>query len=282
MLAGGASGKNTTNPVDDGDMWECPDFFALSGKHVLLMSTMGKVRWKVGVYKDLKFTPEKEGVVDHGAYYAAKSMLDRNGNRILWGWIPETRPESEFSAAGWAGAMALPRVLSLNSEGELAMEVATVVEQLRENHAGFSASASKEIKEHTITGVRISDLSAEVRADVRPQRNRIAELRLLAGNSEMFASIAVADGPKGRKLNVNGIAAPVSGSAESAIRIHLFLDGSVLEVFANGNAVITARVYRAPSGPVRLQVDGEPEVIALDVWKMRPISKNRLTSPLCG
>ena len=282
MLQGGASGKNTTNPVDVGDMWECPDFFALGGKHVLLISTLGKVRWKVGTYKDLKFTPEKEGVVDHGAYYAAKSMLDQNGNRILWGWIPETRPESEFSAAGWAGAMALPRVLALNPEGELAMEVAPVVEQLRENHAGFSAAASKEVKEHTITGVRISDLSAEVRADVRPQRNRKAELRLLAGNGETFASIAVGDGPKGRELNVNGIAAPVSGPAESAIRIHLFLDGSVLEVFANGNAVITARVYRAFSGPVRLQLDGEPEVVALDVWKMRPISKNRLTSPLCG
>ena len=103
------------NPVDTGDMWECPDFFPLGNKHVLLISTMGKVRWKVGTYANQRFTPEKEGVVDWGAYYAAKTMLDRNGNRILWGWITETRPDADLIAAGWAGAMSLPRVLSLNA-----------------------------------------------------------------------------------------------------------------------------------------------------------------------
>jgi beta-fructofuranosidase len=29
-------------------MWECPDFFPIGNKHALLISTMGKVRWKVG------------------------------------------------------------------------------------------------------------------------------------------------------------------------------------------------------------------------------------------
>jgi beta-fructofuranosidase len=281
MIEGGPSGKNTTNPVDDGDMWECPDFFALGGKHVLLISTMGKVRWRVGTYKGLKFTPEKEGVVDHGAYYAAKSMLDRDGNRILWGWIPETRPEAEFSAAGWAGVMALPRVLSLNSEGELAMEVAPAVGQQRGNHAGFLAGAAREAKQRLISEVRIADLSAELRANLQPRSNGNAELHLLASDGETFASIAVTDSPNGRELNVNGIIAPISEAARSTVRVHAFLDASVLEVFANETAVITARAYQAPSGPLRLTVEGDPEIAALDVWQMKPISKNRLTSPLC-
>ena len=281
MIEGGASGKKTTNPVDDGDMWECPDFFALGNKHVLLISTMGKVCWKVGTYKNLKFTPEKEGVVDHGAYYAAKSMLDREGNRILWGWIPETRSEAEFSAAGWAGAMSLPRVLLLNSEGELAMEVAPAVGQLRGNHAGFLAGAPREAKQRVISEVRISDLSAELRAELQPRSDGKAELRLLASRGETFASIAVTDGPNGRELHVNGIVAPLSGASALPVHIHAFLDGSVLEVFANGTAVITARVYCAPSGPMRLQVEGDPEIAALDIRHMKPISQNRLTSPLC-
>ena len=282
MIEGGAPGKSTTNPVDDGAMWECPDFFALGGKHVLLISTMGKVRWKVGAYKDRKFTPEKEGVVDHGTYYAAKTMLDRDGNRILWGWIPETRPESEFTVAGWAGAMALPRVLSLNSDGELGMEVAPAVEQLRENHAGFVLGVAREAKERVISGVRISDLSAELRAELQPQSNRKAELRLVGGGGETFASIAVADGTSGRELNINGVVAPVSGATRSPVRIHAFVDASVLEVFANETAAVTARVYRAPAGSLRLKVAGDREIAVLDVWQMKPTSKNRLTSPLCG
>ena len=40
--------------------------------------------------------PESEGLLDHGAYYAPKSQLDAEGNRILWGWITETRPQAEL------------------------------------------------------------------------------------------------------------------------------------------------------------------------------------------
>ena len=105
LIDGTTSDIKSVNPVDSGDMWECPDFFPLGNKHVLLISTVGKVRWKVGTYANQRFTPEKEGVVDWGSYYAAKTMLDAKGNRILWGWIPETRPDAELIAAGWAGTM---------------------------------------------------------------------------------------------------------------------------------------------------------------------------------
>ena len=108
LLEGSPSGRTGSNPVDTGDMWECPDFFPLGNKHVLLISTMGKVRWKVGTYADQRFTPEKEGVVDWGSYYAAKTMLDRTANRILWGWLPEARSDADLIAAGWAGVMSLP------------------------------------------------------------------------------------------------------------------------------------------------------------------------------
>ena len=40
LLESVPSGKTLTNPVDTGDMWECPDFFPLGNKHVLLISTM--------------------------------------------------------------------------------------------------------------------------------------------------------------------------------------------------------------------------------------------------
>ncbi len=57
--------------------------------------------------------------------------LDAQGQRILWGWIPETRPQAEFSAAGWAGCMALPRVLSLGSSGDVLMHTVPEVHALR-------------------------------------------------------------------------------------------------------------------------------------------------------
>ena len=137
LVEGATTDIKSVNPVDSGEMWECPDFFPLGNKHVLLISTMGKVRWKVGTYANQRFTPEKEGVVDWGSYYAAKTMLDADGNRILWGWIPETRPDAELIAAGWAGVMSLPRVLSLSSENDLQMEIAPAAQRLRGSARGL-------------------------------------------------------------------------------------------------------------------------------------------------
>ena len=134
LVEGSPADSTSVKPVDSGDMWECPHFFSLGSKHVLLISTMGKARWKVGTYAKQRFTPEKEGVVDWGAYYAAKSMLDADSNRILWGWITGIRPHADLIAVGWAGAMSLPRVLSLNSANELTMKVAPEAEQLRGAH----------------------------------------------------------------------------------------------------------------------------------------------------
>ena len=81
------------NPVATGEMWECPDFFPLGKKNVLIVSTQGTTVYFVGTYADRKFHPELQGQVDCGAYYAPKSMLDANGQRILWGWIQERRSD---------------------------------------------------------------------------------------------------------------------------------------------------------------------------------------------
>jgi beta-fructofuranosidase len=277
LVEASGNGKDTVNPVDNGEMWECPDFFPLGDRHVLLISTMGKVWWKVGTYRNQRFSPEKEGVVDWGAYYAAKTMPARDGNRILWGWIPETRPEAEYSAAGWAGVMSLPRVLSLNAEHDLEMDVAPAVQQLRRSHAGFSGNMSS-ARQKILDAVRINDLAAELSVEFQPRPGQAFSLRLRPESGEDFAVITCVDEAGRRELHVNNLIAELRGGPGSPVRLRMFLDGSVLEVSANGTTVMTARIYRAPSGPLRLSFEGEAEVSSVDFWQMQPISRDRLTS----
>jgi beta-fructofuranosidase len=132
--------KELANPVDSGEMWECLDFFLLGKKHVLLYSTAGQLIWESGELdpEELKFHSAKRGILDHGAYYAQKTQLDAHGNRILWGWIPEKRPDAELVAAGWAGCVALPRTLSLSADGELEINIATEAQSLREKAYSLS------------------------------------------------------------------------------------------------------------------------------------------------
>jgi beta-fructofuranosidase len=48
-----------------GDMWECPDFFLLKGKPVLMLAAGNG--YMTGGYKDLKFEKELEGCIDYGS-----------------------------------------------------------------------------------------------------------------------------------------------------------------------------------------------------------------------
>lgn len=271
LIEGSFSGKESGNPVDTGDMWECPDFFPLGNKHVLLISTMGKVRWKVGTYKDQRFTSEKEGVVDWGSYYAAKTMLDRDGSRILWGWVPETRPDAELIAAGWAGVMSLPRVMSLTERNELETRVAPAVSVLRGTHTHATAKE--------LNGIRIHDLSAEVALHIEPGPAEFA-IRLESDAGE-FASIHCTQGDRTRELRVGNFTAPLAGPAGSPVHIHFYLDGSVLELRANETTFLTARLYQKSTGPLRLKMEGNAKLRSADLWQMKAISKNRLTGSLC-
>ena len=260
-------------------MWECPDFFPLGNKHVLLISTMGKVRWKVGTYANQRFTPEKEGVVDWGSYYAAKTMLDAKGNRILWGWIPETRPDAELIAAGWAGTMSLPRVLSLSPENELQMEIAPVAQRLRGTHVGFTPETTLVARKKILDSFRIHDLAAELVIDVRPKSGSSIQLQSESGT--VFATISYSENSGGREVLVNNVKAPLSGNSGSPLRLHLLLDGSVMEVFFDKTTSLTARIYQVPSGPLRIKMIGDIELLSFNGWQMLPISSDRLTSSLC-
>lgn len=279
LIEGAAPDKNAINPVDSGDMWECPDFFPLENKHVLLISTMGKVLWKVGTYANQRFTPEKEGVVDWGAYYAAKTQLDKDGNRILWGWIPEKRSDRELLAAGWAGVMSLPRALSLNASNELQTEVISSTKVLRGTHSSYASSHGSVTR--NLEKLRIHDLAAEIKIELFLTAGDLT-LRLKAEDGKDFATVSCFQEKGSRQLRVNSITAPLPGAAGLPIRLHLFLDGSVLEVFANDTTAITARIYEPVSGPLQLKLEGRVNLLSCDLWQMEPISKDRLTGSLCG
>lgn len=275
-LVEGTAAKTTgVNPVDTGDMWECPDFFSIGDKHVLLISTMGKVRWKVGTYANRQFSPEKEGVVDWGSYYAAKTMLDAHGRRILWGWIPETRPDADLIAAGWAGAMSLPRVVSLTSQNELKTEVAPVVDKIVGDRLVHLDDIEVGPTGHpALDSVRIKDIAAEIQMEVQPKAEEFA-LRLYSDSGD-FVSISISSKFGRHELGVNKLAAPLSGTPGSPLRLHIFLDGSVLEIVANESVALTARNYQIPDGVLRVKTLGKARLKSVQIREMKPISKDRL------
>lgn len=176
--------------------------------------------------------------------------------------------------------MSLPRVLSLNSENALEMKVAPAAQQLRGAHASLAAGASTSARQQFLENLRIRDLAAEFELTFRPKSEEAA-IHLQSEAGEKFASISVANKSGSRKLSVDNIAAPLRGDAGAPVHLQVFLDGSVLEIFANGTTALTKRIYKIPSGPLLLKLEGNAEFDSLDVWQITPISKDRLTGSMC-
>jgi beta-fructofuranosidase len=103
------------------NIYECPNFFPLGNKWVLLVSVMpvSHVEYFIGTFENLYFTPEQHGRFVDGTFFAPLSFLDGSGRRLLMGWIPEQRPIEGHQAAGWAGVMSLPVKLSLAPDSKL-------------------------------------------------------------------------------------------------------------------------------------------------------------------
>jgi beta-fructofuranosidase len=279
-LAQGASASGDhPDPVDAGDMWECPDFFPLNGKHVLLYSTQRKVFWEVGEYdsKEHRFHSQNRGLLDHGAFYAPKSQLDAQGRRVLWGWIPETRPEAEYSAAGWSGCMSLPRVLAINDANELTAHVIPEMNSLSDADAtwGFDRSLNNLLREKFLKfELRYAAAKIEIEASDKPFRLALAD------GSSAIVQISYDPAATSRELQINTVSAPLAPRSGKEHRLALFLDASVIECFAEDTLALTTRVYRAPQSPLRLSAtDADLSALyALRVSTIKPISPDRLTS----
>ena len=273
LTSGEWNGKKTPNPCDDGEMWECPDFFALDGGHVLIYSTLGKVIWESGHLDEatMKFTKGKTGELDLGAFYAPKTQLDAKGRRILWGWIQEKRSDAEMKVAGWSGMMSLPRVLSLDRDGRLRIQVAPDAETLR------SESLAAKVFHSGLMNRNFAAL-------ILPQAN--GEV-LCTGGSQGFdlmmkmkdeQVLNVAFRPESHTFIVDGKEIVIEST--DVPLLHIYVDGSVIELIVSERIGYTKRFYYPGTTAPDIAVSATSQAdLKLTGWKISPISKDRLTTP---
>ena len=110
-----------------GRMWECPDFFNIDGKNVLVISPQevratkdgfhngNNTAFLIGEYdkENKKFNREKTKVIDFGLdFYAPQTFEDKDGRRIMIGWMQSGKINysNEFK---WYGMMTIPREIRI-------------------------------------------------------------------------------------------------------------------------------------------------------------------------
>ncbi len=270
---------------ETGVMWECPNLFPLGGKHVLVVSHLPERRCIAfsGSYREQRFIPEAKGTVDWGGcFYAPQTLPDERGRRIMFGWLQEGRSAAAQEAAGWSGVMSLPQVLALADDGSLAGAPAPEVEGLRAGHSRFGGIGVEGT--WVLPGVRGEAL--EIVANIEPgaaaevglslRRSPEGEEETLVAYDRARAMLGVdrRRGALGGDVARDVREAPLALGVGEPLVLRVFLDGSALEMFANGRRYFASRIYpgRDDSLGVALYArGGAARLISLDAWEMESV-----------
>lgn len=282
-------GDLMANAVDGVSIHEdvsCPDLFRLGNRDVLLcISHRLGARYYLGTWKAGQFHPdfhERLSWVDN-AYFAPETLLDDRGRRILWAWLLDGPGFQTRGDGGWSGTLGLPRVLTLGPDGTLRMNPPPEIERLRLNPVRLADLAVPADGEITAAG--ISGTSLELELGVDPAGARRCGLKVCCSPDGEEQTLVAYDAAAG-KLVVDTTrssagsgprsveAGPFRLPAGEPLRLRVFVDKSVVEVFANdGRQAVMRRLYpsRPDSTGVRVFAEGGPvRVTQLRAWELMP------------
>lgn len=283
--------RTQSTPFNIGTMWECPQFFPMGEEWALVISVMEPghnlyTLYYLGEFKDLRFYPRVLYKLDHGdsTFYAPQVFRNQDNQRIMFGWIQERRSQDAQLAAGWSGVMSLPRILYPLQNERMGMAPWPELVNLREDRINLQ---NLKLAEGQSQVVIVRDGSSfELEAKVGIQDNTAFELQFCTTDYgemtsltysviESLLSVNTTRSSLSTEVTGNIHSFPIHLSPGETLDLHIYVDGSVLEVFANGWATLTSRFY--PTGPVqpRIRLDplgkGVVSIGELNVWNMKSI-----------
>ncbi len=257
---------------------ECPTFFKIGGKHVLVLSEMSM--YLVGRYEDHRFTAESSGRLD---YYSAKFRTNRpgppaglfvpqitwddKGRCLMWGWVLQGLDREAEIKAGWAGSQTLPRVVTMGPEGGLHFEPAEELKALRREHKQFAALTITPDTPKVLDGVQ--GLQYEVDAVLEPGSAKRCGFEFMDGATPGKLVYEAAT----KTLSFNDRSAPLVLDG-GQLRLRIFVDAALVEVYANEKVCFSGVVQPASPTGFRFKLfaeGGRAEARKIDIWKMGAI-----------
>lgn len=260
---------------------ECPNFFPLGDKFVLLLSPFKTVEYTIGAFDvdRLVFTPQTHGILDPGVsrldhlgnvgneavhpnFYATNIAFDPDGNCVLFGWVRGFRPDQ-----GWNGCLALPRLLTLGPDGHLRQQPAPALQQLRGRQLIDDGAVPLADDVQPLSGVSGDVL--EMHATLTLGGASRAGLRLRAAENGDGGMAIEYDG---RTLRVNETAVELPESPQ--VRLDMYLDKSVVEIFVNDGARAVTQVFYFASANRQIWLyaeNGAARFTDLYAWELSSI-----------
>ena len=245
-----------------GRMWECPDFFNIDGKNVLVISPQevratkdgfhngNNTAFLIGEYdkENKKFNREKTKVIDFGLdFYAPQTFEDKDGRRIMIGWMHSWENRIIPNEFKWCGMMTIPREIRIKDNNVIQTPIKEIENYYGDTVKYEKITIDKEVSLEGING-RVLDMTLDIDA------SKAEEFEIkFAKNNEYETIIRYYS-----KRNTIEFDRSYSGKYgdilhkremkvkdnDGKLRMRLVLDKYSAEIFANdGEQVMTSTFY---------------------------------------
>ncbi len=245
---------------------ECPNFFKLGERWVLFVSPYGKVQYFIGDFDAAacRFEARTRGVLDCGPnFYAPNTLQMPDGRRIVWGWI-----NGFPGGRGWNGCLSLPRVLSLSRDGQLQQSPAPQLKKLRGKAVEWrNIPLEGDGNIFPLPGTNTLEIGLEM--DLKDAKNVAIQFK---NGTDGAQPLAMNFNDSGFKLmDAEGPLSPAGADRKLSLRI--FVDRSVLEVFANDALCATKFISPLDArATMRIRAEGgSARASRVQAWPMNTI-----------
>ena len=284
------------NVNQHGSFWEMPNVTDMGGGKWLFTVTplgMGSgVRtlcWIGTIGSDGKFVPDGNGVqylemggISRDGYgLLSPTIFKKDGKTLLLGIVPDKLPTNTNYNMGWAHNYSLPREISLAADGSLVQKPFSGLTGMR-----TSTTVSRNL---TLNGTEslapVSGRQIELLGEFTVSEGKMGFNFLKSGDNKVSLTYDAASGnltldmtTLNRTSNDGGVyngiytaALPKRVVAGEVLKLHVFLDGSILDIFVNDNWAYSVRIFSNDAAHVEAEAFATSATPArINAWMLDP------------
>ncbi|WDZ54626.1 GH32 C-terminal domain-containing protein [Paenibacillus polymyxa] len=237
---------------------------------------------------NFKFIPDQEAPskmdVGDGYLTAESGQVTPDGRTVVFSMVQNVRtPQAEYQS-GWAHNLSLPVSLNLDKHDKLHIEPIKELQSLRgKKWVDFS---DKDLKSANQLIQNVKGDMLEIVMEIDPREAQKFGLKVRRSEKGQEETLIYYDKKNGTfnvdrtkssidpDVRVDGIQGGYVDLDGENLRLHVFLDRSVVEAFANYKKKLTTRVYVGRFDSLGLQIwaDGDITVKSMQVWDVNALT----------
>lgn len=270
---------NGSNANQHGTFWEMPNVTDMgNGKWLFTCTPLGlgsgvrTLYWVGTIAADGTFVPDENapkslelgGIGRDGYGLLSPTIYQKDGKTLLMGIVPDKLPGNVNYRMGWAHNYSLPREISLAADGSLIQKPYSGLTAMR-----TAAKVEKQIMvngEESLSPVRGRQI--ELLGDFTISSGNVGFNFLKSGSEKVsltynvnmgtltldMTSLARQSNDGGVYNGIYSVALPEKVTEGGKLRLHVYLDGSIADIFVNDKWAYSVRLFPNNADAVEAEV----------------------------